>query len=266
MLHKGIKIKNFKTNKYLEAIMLLDGKLVKKRNICLKIFTLIEVLVVIAIIAILASMLLPALNKARESAYKATCKNNLKQIGLSVGMYVSDYDDLLLPFYTSGPGSLGVKKTWFGKLYSGKYGVNYKQFFCPANKYVSNDTKETIFNDIWAISYGYNICLDLNYDSGSKKSELAKLTQIRRPSSTILATGAKDNKNPPFEDAGNYYVYPFYSTSCAAWPWHDGSTGVVWIDGHVTHVKAVIKADPKSLYYPGALGCPATPPHFWYRY
>ena len=52
---------------------------------------------VIAIIAILAAMLLPALSRAREQARRAVCINNLKQIGLAITMYAQDYDGGLPP-------------------------------------------------------------------------------------------------------------------------------------------------------------------------
>jgi len=58
-------------------------------------FTLIELLVVIAIIAILAAILFPVFARAREKARMTSCLSNMKQLGLGILMYTSDYDEML---------------------------------------------------------------------------------------------------------------------------------------------------------------------------
>ncbi len=72
-------------------------------------FTLTELLVVIAIIAVLAGLLFPVLARARESARKATCQSNLKQIGIAFQLYLSDYDAY---YPCNGDPNLWMGRNW----------------------------------------------------------------------------------------------------------------------------------------------------------
>src|SRR5690349_9689421 len=84
----------------------------KKRNA----FTLVELLVVIGIIAVLISILLPALSKAREAARSLACSSQLRQIGLAVQMYGREYNDYVVPFETKWTSSWAANTPLSGPL------------------------------------------------------------------------------------------------------------------------------------------------------
>jgi len=89
----------------------------KKQN-----FTLIELLITIAIIAILAGMLLPALHAVREKAKHITCVNNYKQMGIAAGGYMADFDSCYIPFQSKTADELGVTEArWDRGGYSFKH-------------------------------------------------------------------------------------------------------------------------------------------------
>lgn len=81
-------------------------------------FTLVELLVVISIIGILAAMLMPTLNKAKNQAGKATDLNNLKQIMVALHVYTADSSDVLTPPNWDNGGFPGPQGTNAGWLYA----------------------------------------------------------------------------------------------------------------------------------------------------
>ena len=99
-------------------------------------FTLTELLVVISIIAILAGLMLPALNRSRISALATACSSNLKQVGASFTLFANDNEDKLPPADFGGTlgeigkqsesenallQSTGATRPWYGELARKKY-------------------------------------------------------------------------------------------------------------------------------------------------
>lgn len=83
-----------------------------KKDIETLIFTLIELLIVIAIIAILASMLLPALKRAKETSKRIVCAGNQKQLGIAFAQYDNDYSSYCSPGCAVAPNS----PYWFQQI------------------------------------------------------------------------------------------------------------------------------------------------------
>lgn len=127
--NRQIGICDIKKNEHNKPVKCLAIKLI---------FTLVELLVVISIIAILASILLPALNRARQVALKNSCANNMKHIGLAFGLYIDDYDGYV------PPSSSSVPYAWDRDVYSYMTGgksapsdwryTNFDGYRCPGAK------------------------------------------------------------------------------------------------------------------------------------
>ncbi|HVP11415.1 MAG TPA: type II secretion system protein [Phycisphaerae bacterium] len=111
-------------------------------------FTLVELLIVISIMALLASILLPSLSKAREMAKSSSCLSNLRNVGMSIAMYASEQKYYPTSYsYVDGDSSAGGYLHWTGVITPGdyegpmipvagvsKYPKTANQYICPSHE------------------------------------------------------------------------------------------------------------------------------------
>ncbi len=241
-------------------------------------FTLVELLVVIGIISILIAMLLPALNKARESAKAIQCASQLRQIGQAIQMYANQNHQWLPSlnmknvYPTMSPAYESEKAYWQRVLITDGelpgYNASYTQttglkiFFCPNFHSTRDATAEAseaaggyaprtlLWGYYQVISYGLNY--QLSCDISTSTWRPTRITQVKRPSEIVLAaeSGSQYTTNGLGTAAATNYVYPRIPGNSVpmAWPWHNGICNVLWVDGHVTGVHAGNASDPGTLY------------------
>ena len=190
-------------------------------------FTLIELLVVISIIALLLSILMPSLGKAKKSAQRVVCGSQLKQIGVVAYLYGSENDDWLPPSYDS-PIPPKKARTFLGYyvlhqnfhlLVSSPYGdasgdgylPNCDVLYCPSDKRMKGREPGKLYDGgasgkhRYEMSYAYYFVLD---DNVAKDMGLTKFYRYKfssTPGKSVIAVDP-GHFGPPYEDPTLYYA------------------------------------------------------------
>ena len=193
----------------------------------IKNFTLVELLIVIAIIAILASMLLPALNKAREKAKTTNCMSNLKQLAIITANYTLEQYGYLYPAWYK-------QQVWTKAINAAGGFIGTPRYLSYQPKILACPTRLVTMpgysmNTSGYFHYGIN-----QYLAGDDTlpSPATKLDKIKNPSSRFILT----------ETTGDYYVNTsLYGTGNYRLDYrHNGSLNLLFVDLHVENRKAYL--------------------------
>ena len=208
-------------------------------------FTLVELLVVVACIALLAGLLLPTLSRARRSAKSAQCTSNLRQLGLAAHMYWDDFGGRA--FVERSTYTNGGWRYWFGWLQDGAEGERdfdaqagalwpYLQGrgveICPALNRTSVNFKSKARGA--AYGYGYNLLV------GTRTGDGIRLSQARDPATlSIFADCAQINNflPPATPDQPMLEEFYYFETNSALQSVHfrhSGRAQAWFADGHIT--------------------------------